>query len=212
MATLYFTFLSWIFNFNTAFAETETTNTGSSGKTLPNPLGEGTTIYSLLSRIMTYLLELAIPVATVMILYGAFQILTAGDDSKKYESGKDTIKWTVIGFVIILLASGIPSLISELLGADTSSTDTSATGSTYSSVVAIITNIGNWMFGIILALSVVFLLYAAFLYVTSAQDEKNIDKAKDIIKYVVIAIIIAVLTNGIIAVVQSLVGVTPVTP
>lgn len=214
MTTLYFTFLTWILNIKTSFAA-GTIGTGTAGEILPNPLGEGTTVYGLLARIMGYLMDLAIPVATIMILYGAFQILTAGDDSKKVENGKNTIKWTIVGFAIILLASGIPSLIASILGAGSSSSSTTGAGSsisTFAGVVLIITNIANWMFGIILALSVVFLLYAAFLYVTAAQDEKNIDKAKQIIIYVVIAIIVAVLTNVIIAVVQSLVEVTPVTP
>lgn len=91
---------------------------GEGGDTLPNPLGTGTTITSLLERITTYLLELAVPVTTVLILYGAFQILTAAGDIKKVETGRKTIIYAVIGFGIVLIASGIPYIIREMLGAE----------------------------------------------------------------------------------------------
>lgn len=116
MNTVFEKLLSWALNIKTAFADT-TIGTGDSGQTLPNPLGEGTTVYSLLDRIMGYLLGLAIPIATVMILYGAFLILTAAGDPKKAEDGKKTIIYALVGFGIVLLASGIPYIIKEILGA-----------------------------------------------------------------------------------------------
>jgi len=88
----------------------------------------------------------------------------------------------------------------------------SGTVTTYSGVVGIINTIGNWMFGLLLALAVIFLLYAAFLYLTAAGDSAKTDKAKDIIIYAIVAIVVAVLAKGIIMVAQSLVGVTPTTP
>lgn len=76
---------------------------------------------------------------------------------------------------------------------------------TYGAVITIINTVGQWLFGILLALAVIFLVYAAFLYLTAAGDDKKIDQAKKIILYAVIAIIVAVLARGIVAVVQSLV-------
>jgi hypothetical protein len=84
--------------------------------------------------------------------------------------------------------------------------------STYAGVVGVINTIGNWMFGLLLALAVIFLLYAAFLYLTAAGDSSKTDKAKDIIIYAIVAIVVAVLAKGIIMVAQSLVGSAPVTP
>lgn len=82
----------------------------------------------------------------------------------------------------------------------------------YGGVINIINTIGNWMFGILLALAVVFLLYAAFLYLTAAGDSGKTDQAKNIIIYAIVAIIVAVLAKGIIMVAQSLVGAPVVTP
>lgn len=85
------------------------------GQTLDNPLGEGTTILGLLERITGYLWEIAVPIVTIFILYGAFQILTAAGDVKRVESGRKTILYAVIGFGVILIASGIPYILEEIL-------------------------------------------------------------------------------------------------
>lgn len=115
MKKIFFTIFSLILSAKTAFAIGEG-GTGSSGSSLPNPLGEGTTIFKLLDRLIYYMYVLAIPVVTILILYGAFQILTAAGDSKKVTEGKETIKWAIIGFVIVLIASGVPYIIKEILG------------------------------------------------------------------------------------------------
>lgn len=58
----------------------------------------------------------AIPIVTIMILYGAFLILTAGGDPGRFERGKKAILYAVIGFVVVLVAGGIPTIIQEFAG------------------------------------------------------------------------------------------------
>lgn len=88
--------------------------------------------------------------------------------------------------------------------------DTNITG--YSDVTNIIGTVGNWMFGIILALAVIFILYAAFLYLTSGGDEEKVGKAKQYLVYAIIAIAVAVLSKGIVMVVQSFLPGADITP
>lgn len=76
----------------------------------------------------------------------------------------------------------------------------------YSQVITVIKTVGNWMFGILLALAAIFIIYAAFLYLTAAGDATKTDKAKNIIIYAVVAIVVAVLAWGITVVAQQLVG------
>ena len=52
-----------------------------------------------------------------MIVFGAFQIMTAGGDPEKYKTGIKTIKYTVFGLAIVLLGSLIARLVAEILGA-----------------------------------------------------------------------------------------------
>lgn len=84
---------------------------------LPNPLGPGiTSIGDLLDRIIGALLIVSIPIATIMILVGAFQILTAAGDTEKFARGKKTILYSVVGLAIILLARVITAVIKSVLG------------------------------------------------------------------------------------------------
>ncbi|OGY63004.1 MAG: hypothetical protein A2745_03025 [Candidatus Harrisonbacteria bacterium RIFCSPHIGHO2_01_FULL_44_13] len=83
---------------------------------LPNPLGI-TTLAELIDRITGALMTIAIPIVALMIIYGAFQILTAGGDPEGFKKGKNTILYAVIGYAIVLVAKGITAIIKQLLGA-----------------------------------------------------------------------------------------------
>ena len=85
---------------------------------LPNPLGGGVNdIGTLIQRIISIAtLYVAAPVATLMIIIGAFQILSAGGDPKKFETGKKTITYALVGFAILFLAYLFINLVKELLG------------------------------------------------------------------------------------------------
>lgn len=80
----------------------------------------------------------------------------------------------------------------------------------YGDVIRVINTIGNWMFGLLLALAAIFIIYAAFLYLTAAGNEEQVSKAKTIIIYAIVAIVVGILARGIVVVVQSLLGTTPV--
>lgn len=84
---------------------------------LPNPLGAGnTTISQIINNVASYLsIYIAPPIVTIMIIFAAFQILTAGDNPDKVKTGKEIILWTVIGYAIILISWGITSIIQQLL-------------------------------------------------------------------------------------------------
>lgn len=90
--------------------------TDAGGVTLPNPLGETNDVWELIDRIIDALRNyIAPPIVTLMVLYGAFQILTAADNQEKFKSGKKTILYAVIAYAIIFLASGISLVIRDVL-------------------------------------------------------------------------------------------------
>jgi len=87
---------------------------------IPNPLCGGSTnctIVAILEQISIYLLWIGAPIATIMIIYGAFQILTAAGDPTKVKTGSKTILYAAIGYGVILISWGVISLVKELLGA-----------------------------------------------------------------------------------------------
>ncbi len=89
---------------------------GETNITLQSPI-QTTDIYSLLNRIADYLIWIAVPITTIMILYGAFQILTAAGDPTKAKNGRSTIIYAVVGLMIVVISKGVVYIIKEVLGA-----------------------------------------------------------------------------------------------
>ena len=80
-----------------------------------NPIAAGQSIPTLISRAFTALVWFAAAIAPIFIIYGAFQMLTSAGSAEKFESGKKTILYTVIGFLIVLAAKGIVDIIKTAL-------------------------------------------------------------------------------------------------
>lgn len=73
------------------------------------------TIIDVLDRIIGFLLAIAVPIATIMVLYGAFQMLTAGGKAEQFMKGNKTIMYAAIGFAIVLIGRGVISLVQQLI-------------------------------------------------------------------------------------------------
>jgi hypothetical protein len=73
-------------------------------------------------------------------------------------------------------------------------------------VFRLIQRLANWAFAFLLALSVMFVLYAAFLYLTAGGDQEKVTKANHIILYAAIAIVIAVLAKAVPGIVITFIG------
>lgn len=82
---------------------------------LVNPLGTTNDIEGIISNIMKWLVTVGGAVAALMIIVGGIQILTSGGKPEGFEKGKKTILYTAIGYGIILIGSGIISIVKILL-------------------------------------------------------------------------------------------------
>lgn len=87
---------------------------GGAGQDLPNPFGIYT-IPDLIDRIINALIIVAIPLVAVMVMWGAFVIITSAGDPKKAKKGGMIILWAAVGFAILLLANGVTSIIESIL-------------------------------------------------------------------------------------------------
>lgn len=114
-------FYTIVFGINKVLAQTRTGGTTPSGNQggieLPNPLGAGNTTIAQIINNIAYALSVYIapPIVTIMILFAAFKILTAGDNPENIKSAKEMILWTCVGYGIILISWGITSIIQQLL-------------------------------------------------------------------------------------------------
>lgn len=88
---------------------------GGNSFTLTNPLASCNDLSCIANAIIAALFTISIPIVSIMVLIGGFQILTAGGDPEKFRTGRKTIIYAVVGFAIILLAGGVVSLIRSLI-------------------------------------------------------------------------------------------------
>jgi hypothetical protein len=87
----------------------------SADNVVPNPTGLHT-FTELLNKIISYLNMIVDPLVVIMVLWGGFQILTAGGDEGKFKTGKQTLTYAVIGAIVVICASGLIFVINEFLG------------------------------------------------------------------------------------------------
>ena len=90
---------------------------GQAGQTISfsNPLS-GKTFADVAKAVAMALVAFGIPILVIMIIWGAFQLITSGGDPAKVSAGKKTLLWAAVGFIILLLAEEIPATIEALLG------------------------------------------------------------------------------------------------
>lgn len=88
--------------------------------TLPNPIS-ATSFTQVVANITSFLIEIAIPLTAIMALVGGFQMITAAGNPEKFSAGRKTLTYAAIGFVVVLLASGVAAIIKNFLGVQTQS-------------------------------------------------------------------------------------------
>jgi hypothetical protein len=81
---------------------------------IKNPLSS-TSFTDLVGKLITAILTIAAPIAVVMILVGAFQIMTANGSEEGVTNGKNTIKYAIVGFAIIVMSQVAVDIIKSIL-------------------------------------------------------------------------------------------------
>ncbi len=101
-----------------ALAQGQAGDAGSVPK-LTNPLCGGNpncTLADIADKIITFLFDVSLPIVSIMVLIGGFQMLTAGGNAEKFGAGKKTVAYAAIGFAVISVARGITSIIKSITG------------------------------------------------------------------------------------------------
>lgn len=81
--------------------------------TFASPFGNKT-ITDVLNGIANYAVIVSAPLATAMIIYGAFQILAARGVAAQVQAGKKTITYALGGLVIVIIARLLVSIVSGI--------------------------------------------------------------------------------------------------
>lgn len=73
-------------------------------------------------------------------------------------------------------------------------------------VFAILKQLINWIFALLLVVSTFFIFYAAYLYLTAAGDPEKVKSANNQLIYAAVAIAVAFVAQGIQVLVKQLLG------
>ncbi|MCR4275300.1 MAG: hypothetical protein NUV83_00890 [Candidatus Wolfebacteria bacterium] len=92
---------------NTAAPGGGVDSVGGGNGQLFNYFGSGSTLDSVLSKIIDYFIGVSVSVAVIIVIYGAWKMMTATGDPKKFQEGQKTVLYAAIGLLVILLARGI---------------------------------------------------------------------------------------------------------
>jgi ABC-type bacteriocin/lantibiotic exporter with double-glycine peptidase domain len=68
-------------------------------------------------------------------------------------------------------------------------------------------NATDWIFYIVLSIAVIFGVISGFMFMTSAGDPTKTQKARDLLMYMAIGLVVAALAKVIPAIVRTMVGV-----
>jgi len=82
-------------------------------------------------------------------------------------------------------------------------TDIATTGDDLESLLE---TVRDWFFTIFLIVAVIFLIWAAFLYLTAAGDTEKVGKAKTALIYSIVAIGVALLAGSLTSLVANILG------
>lgn len=73
-------------------------------------------LFSAIYTVKDWVFFAVMAVSTIVVIYGAFVITTAGGDPTKISSGRNYILYAMIGFAVALFSAAIPTLVQGLLG------------------------------------------------------------------------------------------------
>ena len=81
---------------------------------IPNPLGL-TDIFELLDSIMGFIFLFSIPAAIIMLMYAGFMYITSAGNAKNIPAIAKIVQYTLIGFIVVLLAKGIVYVVKDAI-------------------------------------------------------------------------------------------------
>lgn len=80
-----------------------------------NPLGSCSQVDCVLGKIIGAIKLISIPIVSIMVLVGAFQIVSAGGNAEQVKKGGKTILYAAVGFAVILLADGVVGVVQSIV-------------------------------------------------------------------------------------------------
>ncbi|HET8709336.1 MAG TPA: hypothetical protein VFL85_03585 [Candidatus Saccharimonadales bacterium] len=170
-------------------------------------LGSHSDILLIILAVIDDLLRIAGVVAVVFVIYAGFRYVTSQGSPEETSKAQSTIINALIGLAIALIAVGVVSYIGNKLGGgrvggghpghslDVSSLPNPSVSTTKSSTVKTALTIA---FGVLGALSLLFITIGGLRYVISQGDSQATSKAKSTIIYALVGLAVAITAQAIV--------------
>ncbi|MDP2598449.1 MAG: pilin [Candidatus Liptonbacteria bacterium] len=104
--------LLFIFGFVSFVSAQSSANCNPGG--LNDPLC-GLTLSQVVQNITAGIAVIVAPIATIMVIYGGFQMITAAGDPEKFGRGRKTLLYAAIGVVVTIIANQVVQIIQVIL-------------------------------------------------------------------------------------------------
>ena len=135
-----------------------------------------------------------------MAIYAFYRLVTANGNDEAVKSGKMTVVYALIWFIIIRFAEGIVTAFYGNMNCSWRASTIGLAPSTVNCVnigelsgwVQLIINIINWLNGFVAIVVLIMIIYAGFQILLSGGDEEKVKKWKNSILYIVIGLFILV--------------------
>jgi heme/copper-type cytochrome/quinol oxidase subunit 2 len=88
------------------------------GSQVTAPVTDEAGLQALLCNVIAWTFWVIIVVSVIMVLWAAYDYVTAGDDTEKTTRGRKRLTYAAVGIAIAILAAGVPSIISDFFPND----------------------------------------------------------------------------------------------
>jgi hypothetical protein len=175
---------------NEAYAAASSTTSSStcSGTTqFCNPL-RFDSVEGFLTNVLVTIRQIIVLLALVFMVVGAFIYVTSAGEKDSIEKAKKTMTSAMIGLALGIAAPSFLKEIGNVLGWSSTSNAEVAAAPTLSMIA---TNVLNFLLSTLGIVALVMMILGATMYVTAAGDEDRVDSGKNMFKYSLIGVLLA---------------------
>lgn len=176
---------------------------GGGSTTFPNPL-QSDSIEKVLSSLLTNLQGVIATIAVIVIVIGGIMYMMSAGDPGMIKKAKDAIFGALIGLAIVLAAPTFLKEVRNILGASGSSGDSSVDSAP--SLATIANNVLTFLLSIVGILAIISMVIGSVMYLTAYGDDDRIKSGRNILKYSLLGITVALAALILVKQVGSLIG------
>src|SRR3989344_5014663 len=159
-----------------------------------NPI-TATSIQDIVKLVIKFAQTLITPLSVIAVMIAGFMYVTSGGSEDKIKTANKAITYGLLGLGIVFASDLIVNALTGIGGA--------AEGKAVDSFILSIADLMGWT---IMALSVIFFFYSAFLFMTGSEEEQKLSDAKRTLVYALVGVGVAIVAFSAPGLIKSVVG------